>query len=245
MSLLIYDNSPSPQTGSFDSLGFGEFVYHHDPRNSGLAAAYNRGLSEAHEGGAEWLLLLDQDTELPLPFLEELHRTIEASPEPPICAIVPKLIRNGEMLSPQQVGRFHNRSVLVGFSGIFPGAVTALNSAACLRVKAMETIGGFPQEYWLDFLDHVVFHRLQQAGGKILILDALIEHHLSLMNLESEMSLPRYIGMLAAEWRFIRETGAGGGPFLHRVRLLKRAFTNAIRWKNKAYAREDLRASLS
>lgn len=243
VGLLIYDNSPTEQPHEFNGTGFGRFTYVHDLQNRGLAAAYNSGLTEAHRSGADWLLLLDQDTELKLPYLQSLFATIESPPEDSVSAIVPKLIRGATVLSPQQVGKLNNRSVSSNFSGISPEKLTALNSAACLRVRAVEAIGGFPQEYWLDFLDHVVFHRLQAAGGKIQVLDAVVQHHLSLLNLEEEMSMPRYIGMLQAEWSFVRETGFGGGVFFHRLRLLKRTLANAIRWKNKAYARETLRAS--
>lgn len=243
MGLLIYDNSPTEQPREFDGTGFGGFIYVHDPQNSGLAAAYNSGLEEAHRSGADWLLLLDQDTELRETYLQSLFVAIEASPEGSVSAIVPKLMRGATVLSPQRVGRLNNQNISPGFSGVSPKKLTGLNSAACLRVKAVEAIGGFPQEYWLDFLDHVVFHRLQASGGKIQVLDAVVQHHLSLLNLEAEMSVPRYIGMLRAEWSFVRETGAGGGVFCHRLRLLKRTLTNAIRWKNKAYARETLRAS--
>jgi GT2 family glycosyltransferase len=245
MALLVYDNSPSEQPKVLDHTGFGRFMYVHDSSNSGLAAAYNSGLKEAHRSEADWLLLLDQDTEIRAQYLESLFAAIQSGPEDSVSALVPKLMRAEMVLSPQRVGRFNNRSVSPGYAGISRERLTALNSAACLRVRTVEAIGGFPSEYWLDFLDHVVFHRLQSAGGRVQVLDSVIEHQLSLLNLEHEMSLARYTGMLAAEWRFIRETGEGGGTFCHRLRLLKRAAIHAVRWKNKAYARETLKASLT
>jgi GT2 family glycosyltransferase len=245
MGLLIYDNSPKEQRQTFDGSGFGSFAYLHDPQNSGLAVAYNAGLSRAQTSGIDWLMLLDQDTELHHDSLHALFNAIESRPPDSICALVPKLLRGDTVLSPQRIGRFKNQSVTPDFAGISVERLTALNSAACLRIRALVEIGGFPQEYWLDFLDHAVFHRLQAAGGKVQVLDTVIQHQLSSLNLEHEMSLSRYTGMLAAEWRFVRETGTGGGAFCHRLRLLKRTVTYAVRWKNKAYARETLRASLA
>lgn len=245
MGLLVYDNSPTEQLNTFDGNGFGRFTYLHDPRNSGLAAAYNFGLEQARQSGTDWLLLLDQDTELQDDYVQSLFAAIESSPQASVCALIPKLMRGGTVLSPQRVGRFNNRSVAPEYTGISSDRLTALNSAACLRVRAVEEIGGFPREYWLDFLDHAVFHRLQETGGKVLVFDAVIQHQLSLLNLEHEMSLQRYVGLLAAEWKFVEETAACGGIFWHRMRLLKRAFTYAVRWKNKAYAKETLRASVA
>ena len=106
----------------------------------------------------------------------------------------------------------------------------------------MVAIGRFPREYWLDFLDHIMFHRLQEAGGLVLVLNVVIEHRLSLHNLEAEMDLERYANVLSAEWRFVRETGSGGGHLVHRLRLLKRALSHTIKLRNKNYAVKTLRA---
>lgn len=37
-----------------------------------------------------------------------------------------------------------------------------------------------------------MFHRLQAAGGRVLVLNIVVEHRLSLRNLEAEMGLDRY-----------------------------------------------------
>jgi GT2 family glycosyltransferase len=244
IALLIYDNSPDPQAANLDRWHLGAIEYHHSSENGGLASAYNQALSKAVGADIKWLLLLDQDTVLTPALFPALFETIESPLTPEICAIVPKLARQGEMLSPQIVGRFHNRDVPTAFWGTYRGQITALNSAACVRTQALIAIGGFPREYWLDYLDHIIFHRLQAAGGRVLVLNIVVEHSLSLRNLEAEMSLDRYANVLSAEWRFVRETGSGGGPLVHRLRLLKRALTHAIKLRNNAYAIRTLRAVL-
>jgi GT2 family glycosyltransferase len=244
ISLLIYDNSRYPQSANLDRWNFGVVKYHHASENGGLAAAYNQALSMAIEADIQWLLLLDQDTVLVPTLFPALVTAIEFPLPPEIHGVVPKLMQQGEILSPQIVGRFHNHDFPVAFSGTFRGKITALNSAACLKVQALAAIGGFPREYWLDFLDHIIFHRLQAAGARILILDIVVEHSLSLRNLETEMSLNRYANVLAAEWRFVRETGTGGGPIVHRLRLFGRAFGYSVKLHNKAYALRTFRAIL-
>jgi GT2 family glycosyltransferase len=222
----------------------GPSKYHHAPENGGLASAYNQALSKAIEADIKWLLLLDQDTVLTPALFAALFETIESSLLPEVCAIVPKLAQQGKMLSPQIVGRFHNLNLPTSFSGTYRRRITAFNSAACLRTQALVAIGRFPREYWLDFLDHIMFHRLQAAGGRVLVLNVVVQHRLSLRNLEAEMGLERYANVLSAEWRFVRETGSGGGPFVHRLRLLKRALSHTIKLHNKTYAIKTLRAAL-
>jgi len=244
IALLIYDNSPDPQSVNLAPLSFGAVEYHHASENGGLAAAYNQALSIAITADIDWLLLLDQDTVLVPALFPVLFSAIESPLLPEICAVVPKLVRRGSVLSPQIVGRFHNHNFPDAFSGTYRGQITALNSAACLRVQALVAIGGFPREYWLDFLDHITFHRLQAVGGRTLILNVALEHSLSLQNLEEEMSVARYTKVLAAEWRFVRETGSGGGPFVHRLRLIKRTLSHTVKLRNKTYAIKTLRATL-
>lgn len=243
ISILFYDNSPDAQ--EFDAAAWPSMriVYQHPVENGGLVVAYNQALAVAREQHIDWLLLLDQDTVLYPAFF---HALFAATTNPPaeICAIVPKLVQEGKLITPQVVRFFQNRYLPAGFSGVYPTKITAMNSAACLRVRAIVDIGGFPVKYWLDYLDHVVFHWLQAAGGKVLILDVAIEHRLSLKNMEAEMSLSRYANVLAAEWMFVRETRSGGGPLTHRLRLIKRALVYAITIKNKAYTWQTLRAAM-
>jgi GT2 family glycosyltransferase len=242
ISLLIYDNSPISQEAGLEDWNYGVVEYRHAAENGGLAAAYNEALEMARERDIEWLLLLDQDTVLPTSLFPFLFASLASLPSPEICALVPKLVQNGKILSPQIVGQFHNRDCPPAFSGVSHRHVTAFNSAACLRVQALLAIGGFSREYWLDYLDHITFYRLQAVGGQVLILNIVLKHRLSLQNLEAEMSLDRYENLLASEWRFVRETGAGGGPLAHRMRLLKRALSHSIQLKNKIYALRTLRA---
>jgi GT2 family glycosyltransferase len=244
IAIFVHDNSPSPQTTLPDLLTiFGEVEYHHAPDNPGLSVAYNVALKKAKSRGIDWLLLLDQDTVLNLPFLQELLTAVAAAATDEVCAFLPKLIQEGRVLSPQFVGGLRNHSVPLEFSGVSTEAVTALNSAASLRVLAMAKIGGFPREYWLDYLDHTIFHRLRAAGGRVYVLRAQLEHRLSLLNLESEMSVDRYANVLAAEWMFVRETGAGGGALLHRLRLLKRCLNRVLKDRDKRYALITFRAA--
>jgi GT2 family glycosyltransferase len=243
LSILFYDNSPDAQELDATAWPSMRIAYQHPAENGGLAAAYNEALAVAREQHIDWLLLLDQDTLLCPAFFHALS-TATRNPPTEICAIVPKLVQDGKLITPQVVRFFQNRYLPAGFSGVYPTKITAMNSAACLRVQAMADIGGFPAKYWLDYLDHVVFHWLQAAGGRVLILDIAIEHRLSLKNMEAEMSLSRYANVLAAEWMFVRETRSGGGPLTHRLRLIKRALVYAITIKNKAYTWQTVRAAL-
>jgi len=244
ISLLIYDNSPEPQSVEMPVGFFAKTSYQHDPSNGGLATAYNQALHAAEEAGETWLWLFDQDTTVLPGLIPAVFAAIDSTPQSEVCGIIPRLVQDGVMLSPVAVHRFRYLAMDAGFSGLNPGALTALNTCACLRVSALRAIGGFPSTYWLDFLDYAVFHRLHKQGGRLLVLDVAIPHRLSINNLRIESSHGRFDNLLAAEWQFVRETGWGGGSLMHRVRLLKRAVRTLVILREPAFALQVLRWSL-
>ena len=244
IDLLIYDNSPEAQSADdLRQLGeLGDGVgYRHDGSNGGLATAYGYALDLAVVAGLPWLLLLDQDTTLTPELFAELLAAIETGPPAPVCAIVPRQVRDGVLLSPRLVRGGRDLPVE---TGIATERLTVFNSAACVRVSALQAIGGFPREFPLDYLDHIVFHRLQASGSRLLVLPVSIEHQLSIKNLAEEMSLERYKRLLAAEWGFIREVKPKGGAPVQRIRLLQRALSQRS-MPNKAYAKATLASAFA
>lgn len=241
IALLVYDNSPEPQSaGDLQSLEEG-VRYRHDPSNGGLATAYGYALELAEGAGLAWLLLLDQDTTLTAEFFAVMFAAIDAGPPPPVCALVPRQVRQGVALSPRLVRAGRDLPVE---TGIAVERLTVFNSAACVRVAALRAIGGFPREFPLDYLDHVVFHRLQARDSRLQVLPVSIEHQLSIKNLAEEMSLERYRRLLSAEWGFIREVKPKGGVPVQRVRLIQRAVSQ-MKMPNKAFAKATLASAFT
>jgi GT2 family glycosyltransferase len=244
ISLLVYDNSPESQPVELPVGLFANASYQHNPSNGGLASAYNQALSTAKEMGCSWLWLFDQDTTVLAGLIPATFAAVDSTPPSWIYGIVPRLVQDNVVLSPVSVHRFRYLAFDERISGMQQRWLTALNSCACLRVSALQAIGGFPPQYWLDFLDHAVFHRLHKHGGRLLVLDISIPHRLSTNNLRAESSHRRFDNLLAAEWQFVRETGWGGGALMHRLRLLKRASRTLLTLREPAFALQILRWSL-
>jgi GT2 family glycosyltransferase len=243
IEILVHDNSPKAQVDQF-TPGSERFDYVHDPSNPGLAAAYNRALAKAKNDQIPWLLTLDQDTAMDENFLLQLLAALESDESEKACAYIPELINDGLVLSPQIVGSILYHRIPFGFFGVPARPVVAFNSAACMSVSALMAIGGFPKNYWLDYLDHIVFYRLQAAGGRVYVLNSQLAHSLSLQNIESEVSMDRYNNILQAEWRYVGESSPRFGLMIHRIRLLKRSVVHFFRLKNKNYAIQTLRAAI-
>jgi len=226
-SFILYDNSPQPHSQEL-LLGL-PFSYKHDPRNGGLASAYNYALQQAEETGSEWLLLLDQDTVLTLQFFEELvTRAKELRIRHEIGSIVPKLVANGRLASPsshflvQMRRQFKRSSHALDRQAVGEqhSRLSAYNSGATLRVSALQAIGGFPQQFWLDYLDHAVFHLLETRGYRMYVMSTTLHHDSSQENMNSS-PLWRQRNHLAAQMSFVDWAGSSFERFLYRVWLLR------------------------
>ncbi len=226
-SVILYDNSPQAQSPAVP--GDLPVHYFHDPSNGGLAPAYNLALARAESEGCEWLLLFDQDTSPTLEFLLELVTlTNTLQRETTVAAIVPKLLVNGIVYSPAT----HFIDVLRSqfsppapnrydsLAGIQENRINIYNSASALRVSAMRSIGAFPKEFWLDYLDHTVFHTLFANGYRIYIMRASLEHNQSDSDLQ-RISAWRHDNVLKAQTLFVKRTGNRIDRLLYRIWLLR------------------------
>lgn len=226
-SLVLYDNS-SERHNVATKINC-PVLYKHDPSNSGLAAAFNFALAYSEGQQAEWLLLLDQDTSPTVEFFRELATcTCELLSQKEVSSIVPKLMVKGKIHSPEahfidQLRHQYRRS---GHSlkrtavGLQEGRPSAFNSGATFRVSALRTVGGFPAEFWLDYLDHAVFHALSSRGFRMYVMRTEIEHEISQSNL-SDVPSWRQRNFLWAQTLFVQHTGNFFDRLLYRIWVLR------------------------
>ena len=235
LSLLVYDNSSAPHPPLSGAPIANEYL--HDPENAGLARAYNAALARARQNSSTWLLLLDQDTTLSRDYLDEmLDATATLEPDASVGAIVPKLWAGTRLYSPEapflwQIRRqfsARHHSVNQSVTGMSTQPLTAYNSGAALRVSALRQIGGFPETFWLDYLDHAVFQQLRLRGYRLWVMRAVLQQNLSHMDLDT-VPMWRHWSVLSAQTRFVLQYGNAVDRLFFRWWLLKtsRAFLHS------------------
>jgi GT2 family glycosyltransferase len=231
--VLVYDNTPhsssTPDSSSTlidPSLPEG-FCYHRAAENRGLFGAYSAGLALALAEQCEWLLTLDQDTALPADFFASVRPGLTAASEDSrIAAIVPHLAEGDRLLSPAYVGVGRSKPLPRGFGGVPSREARAFNSAALLRVRAIEDIGGFHPCFWLDHLDSWLHRELFLHGWRIYVLASLqLEHHFSLLNYRERVSIGHFRNFLLAESAFFDLYGTWWERALYTVQLGVRMIT--------------------
>jgi len=227
--IILWDNSLSSQpVGELPE----NVVYCHDPRNLGLANAYNRALEFAAEWGFEWLITLDQDTSLPEDYLVKMIRAAQCSKvHPGVGAIVPQIEEAGRLLSPNRflfgaLPSWYRR----GYTGVPEEPVFAFNSGAMIRIDTLRQIGGYDPWFPLDHSDAQIFKRLHMHGKKIYIAGNIrIQHSFSMKNLKRRMSSQRYRQSLLSESAFWDENMNWLAGCERTVRLMLRWVKHWIR----------------
>jgi hypothetical protein len=228
-TFIIYDNSPSSNLGPTPK-GWEVVI---DPTNGGLFTAYSYAVSKARSKGCRWVLLLDQDTDLPANFLDTVHEDLALmQAETDVVAIVPIVKAGNRQVSPMlpRLGReipFDSRSVVEA------SWLWAINSGTCLRVDFIDSIGGFSNAFWLDFLDHWLFKMINNRRKRVYVGRLVLQHDLSVSNMNIGVTVNRYKNVLTAEREFTNHYLPPLWGCVLVPRLLARAFRHLIMTRNK------------
>lgn len=244
----IADNSPGLLSEEQQIDGVEYRAY---PDNPGLARPYNEALQDALRGGYQWLLTLDQDTDLPADFVSIMATTaLRYSGDPTIAAIVPTIEDGGRRISPFVYrGGFLPMVPRSPLTGLGPRHLSAINSGALLRCGAIQSLGGYDLQFPLHNSDTRLFQMIDKAGKRVAVADVHVSHELGILNRSGRMSVERYRRMLEDECAFWDQHMSVAGRAERLVRLAIRWLVGRIRGEQAAYqdvtAGEFLRRLLS
>ena len=236
-SIVIADNTPGDQVVGHLPVGVQYTKY---PDNPGLAQPYNDAISYAIQEGFDWLLTLDQDTQLPANFLSSLdihaRRYIN---QPHVAAIVPRIVDQGKQISPFRfVGGFLPVVLNPNFNGVTRKFTSAINSASLLRTWSLREVGGYDPAFPLHHSDTRLFQLLDEAGKKIAVAsDITVGHELAILQRQNRMTLERYRQALIDEERFWNLHMGTLGRLERLFRLIGRVCKGYLTHENRAFQR--------
>ena len=236
--LLVYDNSPV--AGPFpDGVTERWRLWHcHDPSNPGVSAAYRAGATLAAARAGEWLLFLDQDTELPRGALAAYARAVVDHPGEHLFA--PVLRAGPAIVSPCAYHFPFGRALASMRLGVQPlRGISLLNSGLCVRRAIYDAVGGHDPRIPLDFSDHELVARLAARCSSYVLLRVELRHGLSAREAQPVPARLARFGAYCA--------GALRTPRSRRGRLRARAFVVARgavlawRWRHVGFLTAALR----
>lgn len=138
------------------------------PENSGIGAALNAGVHRARDGsGITHVLTVDQDSLLPAGYVGSL---LEAEAAALAKGILPGLIGPA---------RIHGNPVMSGGTrhGILLGK-EPIQSGLMVSVEALDRLGDFRAELFIDLVDTEFYLRALDAGFATILADAEFDHSL-------------------------------------------------------------------
>jgi GT2 family glycosyltransferase len=202
LNIIIYENGKSINENI--NLPF-EFSYICDDKNLGLATAYNFCLKAAVDSSAEWIGIFDQDTYIPINFIDVLYKGIHSlDPYSDIVALVPRMFYKNYFFSPSKVmlGGLH-RPISKLFSGIAKIEISAVGSCSFLKVSFLNQINGFNLNFPIDSLDRWIFFTIFKMRKKVFVLSIDVEHELSILDYDKFMNVDRYLSIINSEKLFM------------------------------------------
>lgn len=244
IDLMVCDNTPYEQAMPDRFTG----QFHRDVTNPGLAHWYNMALRNAAANGIDWILVLDQDTEATAEYVAEvIERTSSMEEDRGIVAMFPKLVQNGVVCSPLTPPTYrHPLPFDRNFTGVAHTRLHVFNSGSVFRVSAVQDAGGFPEEFPLDYLDHATYAALQSRGGRLFVLQSMLEHELSSVNIHrtDPAAVARHCSTLVAERKFYQLNGSTQDRIFRRVRLLRGGLGVLIKHRAVGWSLRMVKAAL-
>lgn len=243
IKVYLYDNSSTNDNEKllvdFKNLNI---IYQSNPRNPGICPAYNSGVKLAKELNKDWIMLLDDDTELTIDFLEKVIKIDLKEISKKVVGFVPTIIshKTNRVISPK---KYHLGGFLTNInekSGELLNHISAINSASLINVNFVEEIGGFNPFYRLDMLDYWFYREVYKKGKRIYLLDTKISHSLSVEDKKNYISINRYKALLIAEKKFFRDEGTKSF-LLYKFRLAVRCLKQ-LAYRNPSHFSVSMRS---
>lgn len=236
---LIWDNSPEELRSPLLPI---PFDYKHSRSNLGVSGAFNNAMKYARSRGNDWMLLLDQDTQVTAPFLRSmLHWSRRLASHREIALIAPTVRVGDNIVSPRRY--LFNRHCVYSDAnpGIAPGNPFAINSGCIVRTSSLNEIGGFSLDFWLDYSDIELCHRFYLRGHKLWrATDAELQHEMSIMDYDRLMTAERYTNYSYAETAFNDIYKGRLENLAQTLRLLLRSIRQRRKYSNSVFSRITL-----
>lgn len=150
--------------------------------NRGIGTALNVAARRARELGCPWLVTFDQDSAPRPGFAAALLATAGRFPNARL--VVPRIVEPGRgpgsyrWLQRHPRWSWGYRRVVVEKADV-PGISMAVTSGSLTHLGAWESVGGFDENLFIDYIDIDYALRIRRAGGDIVVSAAAeLEHRL-------------------------------------------------------------------
>lgn len=163
---IVVDNSEKDSSAFLSQLQtFDKFIVIKNKRNEGIAVSLNLAAQKARELNFSWLLTMDQDSSFTKTNIQTYLRCFEKKKNDKAGMFGINYINSHEDSSTNECITIRRDSLIT--------------SGSILNLSAMEVVGGFNEDLFIDGVDDEICFRLNLAGYDVLEFPAVhLEHNL-------------------------------------------------------------------
>jgi rhamnosyltransferase len=179
--MIIVDNGSQGESLRWiASLSSDQVEVIRNPNNLGIATALNQGLRRARELGFAWTITLDQDSQPAPELVDHLCATYSKIIHPEqICIIAPQIfdldLEKKTYFLRQRLGPLYERAYCHG--EILESVTTVITSGSLINLDIYKFLGGFREDFFIDYVDTEFCLRSLSQGYKIIVAcQARIDH---------------------------------------------------------------------
>jgi rhamnosyltransferase len=159
----VLDNDDLSTYEGYERLGCSNVTHVRNGENIGLAAAQNAGVELAHGAGFNWVVLLDQDSELPAAFSATANEAINKfDADQQVAMFAPQYVDHGVRY---KRSRCDYRAIQF-----------AIASGSLVRTSSYRLVGGMDSQLFIDYVDYDFCFKLTLRHFRLLGLPATIYH---------------------------------------------------------------------
>lgn len=163
ISTIFIDNSESPFSGFDLNENFLNFHYIHNEANIGIAAAHNKGIKIAKTlYKADYVLLLDQDSDPGPSFIHNSLKDIQLAKDLNFAVIAPQLVNLKNLVK-------YKLDLKRNVKQNFKIANKSSSSGSLIPVKAFNAVGDFKESLFIDLVDSEWCWRANSLGYVCLV----------------------------------------------------------------------------
>lgn len=191
-SVIVSDNDSKDDSLKMVRENFPESIILENKKNLGFAAGNNVGIRHALENGADYVLLLNQDTEVEPDFLEKI---IDAGEENPKIGILSPLIfwkrDSGIWYSGGRINWLTMKSThenrMVSGTPFSTGFITGCSML--IKKEVLEKVGMLSENFFLYWEDADYSYQVKMAGFSNLVVPESRIYHFEISGLPSGKKL--------------------------------------------------------
>lgn len=242
-NMVIVDNSTKPdlilENQTFATQNHIHYISRKE--NLGLSRAYNLGLDRIRQNPdlGQWILTLDQDTQLSESYLDEiLHQSWSASNEVVYC---PNVISAQGKISPIALPLHRTKRM---HSEVGKTCIGCINSGLLWNLRFLELLR-FDENIFLDMIDYDVFMQIHalRLSNRIVVLQSVINQEFSGDSISSfEKDKTRY-AIYSKDFTYFCRKWSLSPLYLIQV-LLRRALKLSYSHRSLWFVRQTVRVIL-